>query len=87
MRQLLVLKGGIYGRTSGPRHSVRFRVPVLRKILHVAFGITTQNKKIEPGAPVSSMLALARPKRPRSTFCSRVSKEPAIVDRSDGVNC
>lgn len=45
------------------------------------------DKKKKPRAPVSSMLALSRPRRPRSTSCSRVSKEWAIVDRSDGVNC
>lgn len=37
--------GRCYGPTSGPRHSVRFRAPVLRRILHIIFGITTQNKK------------------------------------------
>jgi hypothetical protein len=59
-----VPKSGIYGPTSGPRHSVRFRAPVLRRILHIIFGITTQNRKEKTGAPVSSMLALSRPKRP-----------------------
>ena len=82
-----VPRGGVYGPTSGPRHSVRFQAPVSRRILRITFGVTTQDKKTKPGAPVSSMLALARPKRPRSTSCSRESKEWAIADRSDGVNC